>query len=66
MKKYEINSGSNLYELIVPFGEGINGMDSHGLFDDCPICRKLKQQIEKGEVVPLSVEEDGKNVGDDE
>ena len=45
MKKYKIDPETELTEIVIPFGEGAS---SDGLFDDCPLCQKLKKEMEKG------------------
>ncbi len=35
-----------MYEVIIPFGLG--PVPEDGIFDDCPICRQLKKDLETG------------------
>ncbi len=37
-----------MFEIIVPFGEDSPMED--GLYDDCPYCQRLKEELEKGNI----------------
>jgi hypothetical protein len=42
---------SNLQHVLIPFGDDKPKGD--GLFDDCPLCQKLRKEIEDGRASPM-------------
>jgi hypothetical protein len=60
MKKYKLDPKSNLFDIVIPTGEGA---DDDGFFDDCPLCQQLRKESEKGnfEEVVIQWEEEDAN-----
>ncbi len=58
MKTYKQSEKNGLFEIIVPFGNGIAGWNTPELHDDCPLCQELEEKIRKGEVVEQEWEDD--------
>jgi hypothetical protein len=56
MKKYKKLNEPNIFEMVVPFGDAVPGADD--LFDDCPTCLKLREQIKTGEVEEIIIPDD--------
>ncbi len=51
-KMFQRLDQKSIYETVVPFDS-----EKEDLFDDCPLCQKLKKQLESGEVEEVSLEE---------
>lgn len=51
MKTFKKLDGSQLFEIVLPFGDGIAGLKSDALHDDCPLCQELERKLRNGEVV---------------
>lgn len=47
MNSFKRKQTENTYEVIVPL-DGQEGVTA--LYDDCPICQELKQQMARGEI----------------
>ena len=57
MKTFKRAGTQNLFEVVVPFGDGIAGFGRDELFDDCPVCQELKKQLAAGVIDEIEVDE---------
>jgi hypothetical protein len=55
MKTYKDRKQPSLHSVVIPF-PNTKQESEEDLFDDCPVCQLLKQQIERGEVEEVSVD----------
>jgi hypothetical protein len=64
MKTYRARNNPTLTSVVIPFGKENSPTDE--LFDDCPVCQLLKQQIANGEVeeitIPINLDEEESSV----
>ncbi len=51
MEKTKIENEYGYYETVTPFDGVTPGAD--GLFDDCPHCQKLREQMKEGTASPV-------------
>lgn len=57
MKNYK-HRNKEIQSVVIPFitGDSANAVD--GLFDDCPVCQEVREQIERGEVEEVVIDLD--------